>query len=126
LKHRTANLGPGRPTLDFTLDDVPVTMLLTGAPRNTPADRFEAEQFLFLLDQVLAEFTPDVLVTYGSHFVVQEAMRRARERGALTVFALHNRGYEDPGFFATSITSRPAAVSGRVLPAAHRPAEHRD
>ena len=100
VKHRTANLGPGRPTLDFTLDDVPVTMLLTGAPRNTPADRFEGEQFLFLLDQVLAEFTPDVLVTYGSHFVVQEAMRRARERGALTVFALHNRGYEDRAYFA--------------------------
>ena len=100
VKHRTANLGPGRPTLDFTLDDVPVTMLLTGAPRNTPADRFEGEQFLFLLDQVFAEFTPDVLVTYGSHFVVQEAMRRARERGAVTVFALHNRGYEDRAYFA--------------------------
>ncbi len=100
VKHRTANLGPGRPTLDFTLDGVPVTMLLTSAPRNTPADWFEGEQFLFLLEHILGEFGPDVLVTYGSHPVVQEAMRRARERGTVTVFALHNYGYEDPSHFA--------------------------
>jgi len=100
VKNRTANLGPGRPTLDFALDDVPVTMLLTRAPRNTPADRFEGDQFLFLLEHLLGEFGPDLLVTYGSHPVVQAAMRRARERGAVTVFALHNYGYEDPSFFA--------------------------
>ncbi len=99
VKHRPANLGPGRPTLEFTLDNVPVTMLLTSAPRNTPADHFEGDQFLFLLDQVLEEFRPDLLVTYGSHPVVQEAMRRARERGAVTVFRLANFGYEDPSFF---------------------------
>jgi hypothetical protein len=99
VKHRTANLGLGRPTLDFTLDDFPVTMLLTGAPRNTPADWFEGGRFLCLLDRVLAEFTPDVLVTCGSHVVVQEAMRRARRRGAVSVFALHSRAYEDRPFF---------------------------
>ncbi len=99
VKKRTANLGPGRPTLEFRLDGVPVTMLLTSAPRNTPADRFEGEQFLFLLDQILDGFRPDLLVTYGGHPVVEEAMRRARERGAVTVFALHNYGYEDAGHF---------------------------
>jgi glycosyltransferase involved in cell wall biosynthesis len=100
VKHRTGNLGPGRPTFEFALDDVPVTMLLTSAPRNTPADRFEGDQFLFLLDQILSEFRPDIVVTYGSHFVIQETMRRARERGALIVFALHNYGYDDPSLFA--------------------------
>ncbi len=95
---RTANLGPGRPTLDFTLNGVPVRMLLTKAPRNTPADRFEADQFLFLLDQILSESTPDLLVAYGGHPVVQEAMRRARAAGARIVFTLRNR-YEDRRYF---------------------------
>ena len=92
---RVGNLGPGRPTVDFRLCDVPVRMLLTKAPRNTPADRFEADQFLFLLDEILSEGTPDVLVTYGGHPVVEETMRRGRAAGALVVFALHNYGYED-------------------------------
>jgi len=100
VRHRTANLCPGRSTLDFTHDDVPVTMLMTSAPPNTPADRFEGDQFMFLLEHVLGEFGPDLLVTYGSHPVVHEAMRRARERGTVTVFALHNYGYDDPSLFA--------------------------
>ena len=96
---RIANLGPGRPTLDFTLNGVSVRMLLTKAPRNTPADRFEADQFLFLLDQILSESRPDLLVSYGGHPVVQEAMRRARAAGARIVFTLRNRGYEDRRYF---------------------------
>jgi len=100
VKHRPANLGPGRPTFEFTLDEVPVTMLLTSAPPKTPADRFEGDQFLFLLDHMLAEFRPDVLVTYGGHFVIQEAMRLAKESGVITIFALHNYGYDDPSVFA--------------------------
>jgi hypothetical protein len=96
---RPANLGPGRPTFDFSLKRVPVTMLLTKAAPNTPAERFEAEQFLFLLDGQLSEFAPDVLLTYGGHPIVQEAMRRARERGALSVFTLRNHGYEDRRYF---------------------------
>jgi glycosyltransferase involved in cell wall biosynthesis len=96
---RVGNLGPGRPTLDFTLNSVPVRMLLTKAPPNTPADRFEGDQFLFLLDEILTGFSPNVLVTYGAQPVVQEALRRARAAGALTVFTLRNRGYENRRFY---------------------------
>ena len=92
---RAANLGPGRPVLDFALNGVAVRMLMTKAPPNTPADRFEAAQFLYLLDEILSEAPPDQLVTYGGHAVVQEAMRRARAAGAITVFTLRNYGYED-------------------------------
>jgi glycosyltransferase involved in cell wall biosynthesis len=74
-------------------------MLLTRAPRESVAERFEAEQFLFLLDNVLRESKPDVLLTYGGHMVLQEAMRRARARGALCVFSLRNFGYEDRRYF---------------------------
>ena len=45
---RGANLGPGRPMLDFTLRGAAVTMLLTSAPPNTPAEQFEGDQFVFL------------------------------------------------------------------------------
>jgi glycosyltransferase involved in cell wall biosynthesis len=90
---KPANVAVGRPTVDFTLKQVAVSMLLTR--HNQKPDRPESEQFLFLLDEMLSTFAPDLLLTYGSHPVVFEAMRRARLRGAITVFTLRNRGYED-------------------------------
>jgi len=96
---KPANMVVGRPTVDFTLEGVPVTTLLTTAHTGSAAERFEVEQFLFLLEDLLRQFAPDVLVTYGGHPVVQESMRRARERGVVCVFSLRNRGYEDRTFF---------------------------
>jgi glycosyltransferase involved in cell wall biosynthesis len=96
---RARNLGPGRPVLDFALNGVAVRMLMTRAPANTPAERFEGEQFLFLLDERLAEFVPDLVMTYGGHPLVQETMRRARAAGAKVVFSLRNRGYDDRRYF---------------------------
>jgi glycosyltransferase involved in cell wall biosynthesis len=96
---KPGNMVVGRPTVDFTLEGVPVTTLLTTASTGSTAERFEVEQFLFLLEDLLRQFAPDVLVTYGGHPVVQESMRRARERGVVCVFSLRNRGYEDRTFF---------------------------
>jgi len=96
---KPANAVVGRPTVDFTLEGVPVTMLLTKAITGSPAERFEVEQFLFLLEERFRQFAPDVLLTYGGHPVVQESLRRAHERGAVCVFSLRNRGYEDRTFF---------------------------
>jgi glycosyltransferase involved in cell wall biosynthesis len=96
---RVANMGPGRPTFEFTLNAVPVTMLVTTGGPDTPAERFEGEQFLFLLEHLLADFRPDILLTYGGHSIVQDAMRRARGLGAITVFSLRNYGYEDRRYY---------------------------
>jgi glycosyltransferase involved in cell wall biosynthesis len=96
---KPANIVVGRPTVDFVLDEVPVTMLMTKAQPGSAAERFESQQFLFLLDEIFQHFRPDLLITYGGHAVVQEAMRRGRTHGATTVFSLHNRGYEDRNFF---------------------------
>ena len=96
---KPANTLVGRPTIDFALDGVSVNMLLTKAKEGSAAERLEMEQFLFLLDDDLRQFAPDVLVTYGGHAVVQEAMRRARERRITTVFTLRNHGYEDRRYF---------------------------
>jgi glycosyltransferase involved in cell wall biosynthesis len=96
---KPANMVVGCPTVDFTLEGVPVTILLTRAKAGSPSERYEAEQFLFVLDDVLREFQPDLLLTYGAHAVVQEAMRRARTRRIMTVFTLRNYGYEDRKYF---------------------------
>ena len=96
---KPANMVVGCPTVDFTLEGVPVTMLLTRAKAGSPSERYEAEQFLYALDDVLLEFQPDVLLTYGAHAVIQEAMRRARARNITTVFTVRNYGYEDRRYF---------------------------
>jgi len=96
---KPANMVVGCPTVDFTLEGVPVTMLLTRGKPGSPSERYEAEQFLFVLDDVFREFQPDLLLTYGAHAVVQEAMRRARSRRITTVFTLRNYGYEDRRYF---------------------------
>jgi glycosyltransferase involved in cell wall biosynthesis len=96
---KPSNMAVGRPTVGFTLAGVPVTMLLTRGPLRSRADQIEADQFVFHLDEVLERLAPDVLVTYGGHFVVQEALRRARARGVTTVFSLRNFGYEDRHYF---------------------------
>ena len=96
---RHANLGPGRPTFEFIHRGVPVTMLATSAPRNTPAERFEREQFIYHFDHQLRSFEPDVVLSYGGHPVIREVMRRARAAGRRTVFTLRNYGYEDRSYY---------------------------
>jgi glycosyltransferase involved in cell wall biosynthesis len=96
---KPANMVVGSPTVDFTLEGVPVTMLLTRAKPDSPAERFDAEQLLFELDDLLRHFEPDLLLTYGAHPVVREALRRARTRGTVTLFTVRNYGYEDRRYF---------------------------
>jgi glycosyltransferase involved in cell wall biosynthesis len=96
---RPANLGPGRPTFEFVFRGVPVTMLATSAPKNTPAEHFERNQFIFHFDQQLCSFAPDVVLSYGGHPVIREVMRRAHQDGRLTVFTLRNYGYEDRSYY---------------------------
>jgi len=96
---KPANMAVGRPTVDFTLNDVPVTMLLTKAALGSVAEQIEVEQLLFVYDELLRSRSPDILVTYGGHPAIQEMMRRAKDRGVTTVFSLRNRGYESRDYF---------------------------
>ena len=76
------NVVVGRPTVEFVLDDVPVTMLLTRAQpgsRHTITSRPSSSSSCWTTS--CWQFQPDVLVTYGAHPVVHDAMRRARRRG---------------------------------------------
>jgi glycosyltransferase involved in cell wall biosynthesis len=96
---RPKNTLAGRPTVQFVLTGVPVTMLLTRHNDGQNPDRLESEQFLYLFDRMLREFRPDRLLTYGSHPVLLESLRRARARGVTTVFTLRNHGYEDRSYY---------------------------
>lgn len=96
---KPSNVVVGRPTVDFTLAGVRVTMLMTRQNDPTRPDPFERDQFLFLLEQILKEFNPAVLVSYGGHPVVREALRHARRRRVTTVYSLRNYGYDDRGWF---------------------------
>ena len=96
---KPANMVVGRPAVDFVLDGVPVTTILTRALSGSPAERYEVEQFLFHLEDSLHRSRPDVLVTYGGHPLVQQTMARARGRGVRCVFSLRNTGYEDRKYF---------------------------
>jgi glycosyltransferase involved in cell wall biosynthesis len=58
-----------------------------------------ADSALYLFDRILEHFAPDLLLTYGAHPVVQEAMSRAQRRGVMTLFTLRNRGYEQRHWF---------------------------
>lgn len=89
----------GVPAVQFELNDVPVRMLLTRHNRLDQPDRTESRQFLAAFDEVVRQFEPDVLFTYGGHPVVQESMRHARQRGITTLFTVRRTGYEDSFWF---------------------------
>jgi len=86
--------GQGRETLSFTLNGVPVTMLMTQHNRIAKPNRLEYEQYFYHFDMICAAMRPDLIVTYGGHSVVHEVMKRARSQGITTLFWLHNYGLE--------------------------------
>jgi glycosyltransferase involved in cell wall biosynthesis len=97
--NKPANVVAGRPSVEFILEGVPVTMLMTRARPESPLEPSELDQLLYLLDGVLDQFRPQILLTYGGHPVIQGILRRARQRRVRTVFTLRNRGFEDRRHF---------------------------
>ena len=88
------------PVVHYAVKQVPVTLLLTRHNDEAHPDRAEATQFLTLLDRLLVEFAPDVLIAANGHPMVFESMRNARRRGITTAFAVRGFGYDDRSYFA--------------------------
>jgi glycosyltransferase involved in cell wall biosynthesis len=88
------------PVVRYAVRQVPVTLLLTRHNDERHPDRSEAAQYLELLNQLLAEHAPDVLIAANGHPMIFEAMRDARRRGITTAFAVRGFGYDQPGYFA--------------------------
>jgi glycosyltransferase involved in cell wall biosynthesis len=79
---------------------VPVTLLLTRHNDETRPDRAEAAQYLTLVDALLKEFAPDVLIAVNGHPMIFEAMRDARRRGVTVAYAVRGYGYDRRAYFS--------------------------
>jgi glycosyltransferase involved in cell wall biosynthesis len=88
-----------RPVVQYTVKDVPVTLLLTRHNDESRPNRDETSQYLALLDQLLDEFQPDQLIACNGHPMILDAMKRARSRGITTAFAVRGFGYYDARYF---------------------------
>jgi hypothetical protein len=85
--------------------------------------REQGYAFLALFERVLERFRPDVILTYGGHWLATEMMACARRRDARVVFAIHNFAYNGAELF------RPVdavLVPSRFAQAHYRPGVHAD
>jgi len=89
-----------RPVVSYSAGAVPVTLLLTRCNDEQRPGRAEADQYLTLLDGLLEEMAPDVLIACNGHPMIFEAMARACRRGVTTAFAVRGFGYYDARYFA--------------------------
>ena len=89
-----------RPIVQYSVRDVPVTLLLTEHNDEKRPDRAEAAQYLSALGDLLKGFSPDVLIAANGHPMIFEAMRDARQRGITTAYAVRGYGYDRRSYFA--------------------------
>jgi hypothetical protein len=93
---------------------VPITVLLGSTTSRTAIDE-ECQGFLQLYEEVWLRHRPDVVVSFGGGSLTLDVLRRAKARGAATVFALHNLRYSDRATFADA---------DAIIVASHFAAEH--
>jgi glycosyltransferase involved in cell wall biosynthesis len=90
-----------RPVVRYAVGKVPVTLLMTRHHDEARPDAREADQYLALVDELLADFAPDQVIACNGHPMILETMARARQRGVTTAFAVRGFGYYDPRYFAS-------------------------
>lgn len=100
FEERRCSAGPIRfSVFDFEQNGVPASVYAPFASVAGAPSREEGLTFLALFQRALDQFRPDILLTYGGHWLAGHTMRRARQRGAAVVFALHNLEYRDARLF---------------------------
>ncbi len=90
---------PDRPIVEYAVGRVPVRLLLTRHNDESRPDRREAAQFLREFDRLVDGAPPDVLIACNGHPMIFEALKRARDRGITTAFAVRGFGYYDARYF---------------------------
>jgi len=91
--------GADRPVVQYSVKNVPVTLLLTRHNDESRPDRAESRQYLALLEKLMDDFAPDQLIACNGHPMIFEAMAGARKRGVTTAFAVRGFGYYDARYF---------------------------
>jgi len=98
---RRVNAGRAGCTLyHFVQGGVPVTIYSPSptTPRRPPSAA-DGETFLGLFAQAVERFRPDLVFTYGGHWLARRLMATAKGRGLPVVFGLYNLEYRDPAVF---------------------------
>ena len=91
--------------LDFRLynaiiDDIPVALYETpDAPPTRNLTEQQGKVHAALFEEVLNQFRPDILLTYGGQIMAYPCMVLARQRGTKVVFWLRNTAYSARDFF---------------------------
>jgi glycosyltransferase involved in cell wall biosynthesis len=88
-----------RPIVHYTANGVPVTLLMTRHNDETRPDPAETAQFQALLEGLLDDFAPDLLIACNGHPMIWAALAQARNRGVTTAFAVRGFGYYRPRYF---------------------------
>ena len=83
----------GCPILNFQHKAVEYWLLQSTIAKNTAWEPRHGKDFDQLFDQVLDDFRPDIVFTYGGHRNMVLRWRRVRATGAKIVFGLWNHGY---------------------------------
>lgn len=86
--------------VEYTVDGVPVTLLMTRHNDESRPDRAEAAQFQALVDHLLTAFAPDQLIACNGHPMIFAALAQARARGITTAYAVRGFGYYEHRYFA--------------------------
>ncbi len=81
-----------------------VAVVLHRSPTTLPHEPDQSESLAFarLFEGLVAQFRPDVVVSFGGDALATRLRQIARAAGAAVVFALHNFNYRSPAAFADS------------------------
>jgi glycosyltransferase involved in cell wall biosynthesis len=116
------------PFYRLTVADVQVVLHKSATSQPHAPEEPEITGFLCLLEGVLDEFRPDVLINFGDDSLAPEIRRRARARGIAVVLALHDFNFRSrdllqdmdavivPSHFVASYYRRVLDLSCEVLP----------
>ena len=77
----------------------PVT-LYAPADARMPPTQAVGQPLLLMLERALNENQPDILLTYGGHWIGRAIIAMAKRHGVRVVFALHNFSYERSDLFS--------------------------
>ena len=103
--------GAQRPVVSYATGTVPVTLLVTRCNDEQRPDRAEADQYLTLVDELLEELAPDVLIACNGHPMIFEAMARARTCSSRRLLLFGASATTTHATSRTSITRSRAASS---------------
>ena len=85
------------PELHFTDKEITYTLLESPNMRENEREMRHGRRFDRLFDQMLADFQPHLIFTFGGHPDMIRRWLRARQRGIRIVFGLRNQGYLNAG-----------------------------